>query len=180
VRRAVAIQLIINRELGLNVNQNPWSGSFAVEYLTDMVEEAVYKEFEAISERGGVLGAMETMYQRGKIQEESLYYETRKHDGTLPLIGVNTFLPETASQDAQTATKLIRSTEQEKQDQVQAIKAFQARHASQAPAALQALQGAASAGGNVFEHLLDAVKVCSLGQISHALYQVGGQFRRGV
>jgi methylmalonyl-CoA mutase len=180
VRRAVAIQLIINRELGLNVNQNPWSGSFAVEYLTDMVEEAVYKEFEAISERGGVLGAMETMYQRGKIQEESLYYETRKHDGTLPLIGVNTFLSETASRDAQTTTKLIRSTEQEKQDQVQAIKAFQVRHAAQTPAALEALQRAASAGGNVFEHLLDAVKVCSLGQISKALYQVGGQFRRGV
>jgi isobutyryl-CoA mutase len=180
VRRAVAIQLIINREMGLNMNQNPWSGSFALEYLTDMVEEAVYREFEAISERGGVLGAMETMYQRGKIQEESLYYETRKHDGTLPLIGVNTFLPEAGTEGSQPVVKLIRSTEQEKQDQVQAIKDFQARHAPAAPAALQSLQAAASTGGNVFEHLLDAVKVCSLGQISNALYQVGGQFRRGV
>jgi methylmalonyl-CoA mutase len=180
VRRAVAIQLIINRELGLNMNQNPWSGSFAVEYLTDMVEEAVYKEFESISERGGVLGAMETMYQRGKIQEESLYYETRKHDGTLPLIGVNTFLPESVADGAAAKTQLIRSTEQEKQDQVQAIRAFQARHAQDTPGALRSLQTAASAGNNTFEHLLDAVKVCSLGQISNALYQVGGQFRRGV
>jgi methylmalonyl-CoA mutase len=180
VRRAVAIQLIINRELGLNMNQNPWSGSFAVEYLTDLVEEAVYREFESISERGGVLGAMETMYQRGKIQEESLYYETRKHDGSLPLIGVNTFLPETKGADGHATTQLIRSTEQEKQHQVLAVRSFQARHADQTSAALRALQSAAAAGDNVFEHLLDAVKVCSLGQISHALYQVGGQFRRGV
>src|SRR6202012_1033390 len=128
VRRAVAIQLIINRELGLNMNQNPWSGSFAIEYLTDLVEEAVYKEFESISERGGVLGAMETMYQRGKIQEESLYYETRKHDGSLPLIGVNTYLDENAAGGTQTTTALTRPTEQEKQDQVHAVKAFQARH----------------------------------------------------
>jgi methylmalonyl-CoA mutase len=180
VRRAVAIQLIINRELGLNMNQNPWSGSFALEQLTDMVEEAVYKEFDSISERGGVLGAMETMYQRGKIQEESLYYETRKHDGSLPLIGVNTFLPEAGTEGSQPVVKLIRSTEQEKQDQVQSIKDFQVRHAHEAPAALKTLQAAASGGGNVFEHLLNAVKVCSLGQISTALYQVGGQYRRGV
>jgi methylmalonyl-CoA mutase len=180
VRRAVAIQLIINRELGLNMNQNPWSGSFALEYLTDLVEEAVYKEFESISERGGVLGAMETMYQRGKIQEESLYYETRKHDGTLPLIGVNTYLGEHPEAGEQTRTTLIRSTEQEKQDQVQAVRAFQARHESETGAAIKGLQVAAAAGDNVFTHLLDAVKVCSLGQISNALYQVGGQFRRGV
>jgi methylmalonyl-CoA mutase len=180
VRRAVAIQLIINRELGLNMNQNPWSGSFVVEYLTDLVEEAVYKEFESISERGGVLGAMETMYQRGKIQEESLYYETRKHDGSLPLIGVNTFLSESREGGEQSSTPLIRSTEQEKQDQVQGIRAFQARHAQRTAAALEVLQSAAAAGDNVFTQLLDAVKVCSLGQISHALYEVGGQFRRGV
>jgi methylmalonyl-CoA mutase len=180
VRRAVAIQLIINRELGLNMNQNPWSGSFALEYLTDLVEEAVYKEFESISERGGVLGAMETMYQRGKIQEESLYYETRKHDGSLPLIGVNTFLGDEAQRAEQPVTALIRSSEQEKQDQVQAVRAFQARHAADAAAALSKLQAAAAAGDNVFADLLEAVKVCSLGQISHALYEVGGQFRRGV
>ena len=180
VRRAVAIQLIINRELGLNMNQNPWSGSFALEYLTDLVEEAVYKEFESISERGGVLGAMETMYQRGKIQEESLYYETRKHDGTLPLIGVNTYLAEHPEGSQQSTTALIRSTEQEKQDQVQAVRAFQGRHASETGAAIKALQTAAAAGDNVFTRLLDAVKVCSLGQISNALYHVGGQFRRGV
>jgi methylmalonyl-CoA mutase len=126
------------------------------------------------------LGAMETMYQRGKIQEESLYYETRKHDGSLPLIGVNTYLSETKQGGEQSTTPLIRSTEQEKQDQVQGIRAFQARHAERSGAALRVLQAAAAAGDNVFAQLLDAVKVCSLGQISHALYEVGGQFRRGV
>ncbi|MBS0387172.1 MAG: methylmalonyl-CoA mutase family protein [Proteobacteria bacterium] len=180
VRRAVAIQLIINRELGLNLNQNPWSGSFLMEYLTDMVEEAVYREFEAISERGGVLGAMETMYQRGKIQEESLYYETRKHDGTLPLIGVNTFLGEADAAAQHEAVALIRSTEAEKQHQVDAVRGFQLRNADHSAAALQRLQQAAAADGNVFAELLEAVRVCSLGQISHALYEVGGQYRRGV
>jgi isobutyryl-CoA mutase len=180
VRRAVAIQMIINRELGLNANQNPWSGSFAIEYLTDMVEEAVYREFEAISERGGVLGAMETMYQRGKIQEESLYYETRKHDGSLPLIGVNTFLPESKQGAAGRPPLLIRSTEQDKQDQVNAVRAFQARSAERTPAALHKLQQAAAAGGNVFAELLEAVQSCSLSQISRALYQVGGQYRRNI
>ncbi len=180
VRRAVAIQLIINRELGLNMNQNPWSGSFLMEYLTDMVEEAVYKEFEAISERGGVLGAMETMYQRGKIQEESLYYETRKHDGTLPLIGVNTFLAERDAAAEHAAVALIRSTESEKQDQVNAVREFQQRNAEHSAAALEQLRKAAARGGNVFGELLEAVRVCSLGQISHALYEVGGQYRRGV
>jgi methylmalonyl-CoA mutase len=180
VRRAVAIQLIINRELGLNLNQNPWSGSFLMEYLTDMVEEAVYKEFEAISERGGVLGAMETMYQRGKIQEESLYYETRKHDGTLPLIGVNTFLAERDAAAEHAAVTLIRSTETEKQDQVNAVREFQKRNAELSGPALLQLQQRAARDGNVFGELLNAVKVCSLGQISHALYEVGGQYRRGV
>ena len=180
VRRAVAIQLIINRELGLNKIQNPWQGSFAIEYLTDLVEEAVYKEFEALSERGGVLGAMETMYQRGKIQEESLYYETRKHDGSLPIVGVNTFLSAADASEEHKGTELIRSTEEEKQDQVSAVRAFQARNAERSGAALAALQQVAAGGGNVFAELMQSVKVCSLGQISRALYQVGGQYRRNM
>ena len=180
VRRAVAIQLIINRELGLNRNQNPWQGSYAIDYLTDMVEEAVYREFESIAARGGVLGAMETMYQRGKIQEESLYYETKKHDGSLPLIGVNTFLSGHDASEAHANVALIRSTEEEKQDQVAAVRAFQQRHAAEAPAALARLQRVAAAGGNVFAELMETVKVCSLGQVSRALYQVGGQYRRNV
>jgi isobutyryl-CoA mutase len=180
VRRAVAIQLIINRELGLNKNQNPWQGSFAIEYLTDMVEEAVYKEFESLSERGGVLGAMETMYQRGKIQEESLYYETRKHDGSLPIVGINTFLSKSDASEEHKGAELIRSTDQEKQDQVTAVRAFQARNAESSPAALRKLQQTAASGGNVFAELMESVKVCSLGQISHALYEVGGQYRRNM
>jgi methylmalonyl-CoA mutase len=180
VRRAVAIQLIINRELGLNKIQNPWQGSFAIEYLTDLVEEAVYKEFESLSERGGVLGAMETMYQRGKIQEESLYYETRKHDGSLPIVGINTFLSATDAAAEHKGAALIRSSEEEKQDQVAAVRAFQARHAARAASALAALQRVAAEGGNVFAELMQSVKVCSLGQISRALYQVGGQYRRNM
>jgi isobutyryl-CoA mutase len=180
VRRAVAIQLIINRELGLNKIQNPWQGSFAIDYLTDLVEEAVYKEFEALSERGGVLGAMETMYQRGKIQEESLYYETKKHDGSLPLVGINTYLSATDGSAEHKGAALIRSTEEEKQDQVAAVRAFQARNAPRAPAALGALQHSAAGGGNVFAALMECVKVSSLGQISRALYQVGGQYRRNM
>jgi methylmalonyl-CoA mutase len=180
VRRAVAIQLVINRELGLNKTQNPWQGSFAIDYLTDLVEEAVYKEFESLSERGGVLGAMETMYQRGKIQEESLYYETRKHDGSLPIVGVNTFLSGNDSSDEIKGAELIRSTEEEKQAQVNAVRAFQARHAPQSDEALSRLQRTAASGGNVFAELMEAVKVCSLGQISRALYDVGGQYRRNM
>jgi methylmalonyl-CoA mutase len=180
VRRAVAIQLVINRELGLNKNQNPWQGSFALEYLTDLVEEAVYQEFESISERGGVLGAMETMYQRGKIQEESLYYETKKHDGSLPIIGVNTYLSNSDAEDEHKGTELIRSTEEEKQHQVSSVRAFQARNSASSPAVLQGLQNAAASGGNVFSELMESVKVCSLGQISHALYEVGGQYRRNM
>jgi isobutyryl-CoA mutase len=180
VRRAVAIQLIINRELGLNKNQNPWQGSFAIEYLTDLVEEAVYKEFDSLSERGGVLGAMETMYQRGKIQEESLYYETRKHDGSLPIVGINTFLSKSDSSEEHKGAELIRSTEQEKQDQVAGVRAFQARNAGATSNALGKLQKAAGSGGNVFAELMECVKVCSLGQISHALYEVGGQYRRNM
>jgi methylmalonyl-CoA mutase len=180
VRRAVAIQLIIARELGLNKNQNPWQGSFIIERLTDIVEEAVYREFESISERGGVLGAMETMYQRGKIQEESLYYEHKKHDGSLPIIGVNTFLPEKRNEDELRQAELIRSTEEEKQAQVAAVRAFNAARADVQPAVLARLQQVAASGGNVFEQLVEAVKVASLGRISRALYSVGGQYRRNM
>jgi isobutyryl-CoA mutase len=179
VRRALAIQLIINRELGLNKNENPLQGSFIIEELTDLVEEAVYQEFERISERGGVLGAMETMYQRGKIQEESLHYEALKHDGRLPIVGVNTFQAE-GGDGATTEPDLIRSTEEEKQRQLDAIGAFHKRHAAEAPAALERLQQVAREGGNTFEELLETVKVCSLGQISGALYAVGGRYRRNM
>ncbi len=180
VRRAMAIQLIINRELGLNKTENPWQGSFVIDQLTDMVEEAVYQEFDHIAERGGVLGAMETMYQRSRIQEESLHYESKKHDGSLPIVGVNTFLG-SQNGDAETrGAELIRSTEEEKQAQVQAVRDFQSRHEAHAPGQLLRLQQAAAGGGNVFAELMEAVKVCSLGQISHALYEVGGQYRRNM
>jgi methylmalonyl-CoA mutase len=180
VRRAVAIQLIIARELGLNQNQNPWQGSFALERLTEVVEEAVYREFDSISERGGVLGAMETMYQRGKIQEESLYYEHKKHDGTLPIVGVNTFLPEHANPDENRHAELIRSSEEEKHAQVVAVRAFNDVHGPSQDAALQRLQAAAATGGNVFGELMETVKSASLGRISRALYLVGGQYRRNM
>jgi methylmalonyl-CoA mutase len=180
VRRAVAIQLIINRELGLNKNQNPLQGSFVIEYLTDLLEEAVYKEFDSLSERGGVLGAMETMYQRGKIQEESLYYETKKHDGSLPIVGINTFLSKADALEEHKGAALIRSTEEEKQDQVGAVRAYQGRNAARAPETLERLQAVAAGGGNVFAELMESVKSCSLGQISHALYEVGGQYRRNM
>ncbi len=180
VRRAVAIQLIINRELGLNFTENPWQGSFAIEALTDLVEDAVYEEFDRISERGGVLGAMDTMYQRGRIQEESMHYERLKHDGTLPLIGVNTFLPEEGQEERTEGIQLMRSTDAEKDDQIAATRAFQALGAERREAALARLQEVARARGNVFEALMDAVVVASLGQISGALYEVGGEYRRNV
>lgn len=180
VRRAVAIQLIINQEFGINFCENPWQGSFAIAQLTDLVEEAVYREFEAISERGGVLGAMDTMYQRGKIQDESLYYEQRKFDGTLPLVGVNTFLAKDHGGEITTTIELIRSTPEEKRQQIDAVAAFNAARNRRAPTALEALQSAARARDNVFESLLDAVKYYSLGQISHALYGVGGEYRRNM
>jgi methylmalonyl-CoA mutase len=180
VRRAVAIQLIINRELGLNKNQNPWQGSFLIEQLTDLVEEGVYREFEAMSERGGVLGAMETMYQRSKIQEESLYYEQKKHDGSLPIVGVNTYLAEPSTAGEAEKTPLIRSTDEEKDAQVRAVQDWQARHAQAAAAALARLQEVAVQGGNVFAELMDTVRCCSLGQISRALYAVGGRYRRNM
>jgi isobutyryl-CoA mutase len=182
VRRAVAIQLIINRELGLNFNENPWQGSFAVDYLTDMVEEAVYKEFEAISERGGVLGAMDTMYQRSKIQDESMYYEHKKHDGSLPLIGVNTFLPKDHAAETATTIELIRSTDEEKSQQIFNVRRFaDARNArAGAEGSREKLQVVARERGNLFATLMEAVKYYSLGQISHALYEVGGEYRRNM
>ena len=179
VRRAVAIQLIINRELGLNGCENPWQGSFIIDELTDLVEEAVYAEFERLSERGGVLGAMDSMYQRGKIQDESLLYETMKHNGTLPIIGVNTFLP-TEGSEPDEAIALIRSGDEEKDDQITAVRAFQEHHAAGRPAALLRLQEVARARGNVFGELMETVKVASLGDTSGALYAVGGEYRRNM
>jgi len=180
VRRAVAIQMIINKELGLNFCENPWSGSFIVDQLTDLVEEAVYQEFERISERGGVLGAMDTMYQRGKIQDESMVYEHKKHDGSLPLVGVNTFQPAEGKEQEGGEIELARSTDEEKQQQVGNVRAFQRRNASLGDATLKELQSVARQRGNTFEALMDAVKRCSLGQISHALYEVGGEYRRNM
>jgi methylmalonyl-CoA mutase len=180
VRRAVAIQMIINKELGLNFNENPWQGSYVVDTLTDLVEEAVYKEFEAISERGGVLGAMDTMYQRGKIQEESMYYEHKKHDGSLPLIGVNTFLPKDHGGEIATEIELIRSTEEEKGAQIANVRSYGEARNALASDSLKVLQGTARERRNVFEQLIEAVKYNSLGQISHALYEVGGEYRRNM
>ncbi len=192
VRRAVAIQMIINKELGLNFCENPWQGSFIVDKLTDIVEEAVYKEFEAISERGGVLGAMDTMYQRGKIQDESMTYEHKKHDGSLPLIGVNTFLPKDHAGDIVTEIELIRSTEAEKAQQIDNVAHYQQLRNSLPRAGqvddiavggghgLAYLQKTARDRQNVFAALMEAVKTHSLGQISHALYDVGGEYRRNM
>jgi methylmalonyl-CoA mutase len=180
VRRAVAIQLIIGRELGLNFCENPWQGSFIIDELTDLVEEAVYEEFKRISERGGVLGAMDTMYQRGKIQDESLRYESKKHDGSLPIIGVNTFLPKAGNEDEVKKLELMRSSEEEKLMQIDAVRNFQAAHASEAEIAVKRLQDVARARENIFEELLESVKYLSLGQISAALYAVGGEYRRNM
>ncbi len=178
VRRAMAIQLIINREWGVAKNENPNQGAFVIDELTDLVEEAVLKEFEAIASRGGVLGAMETGYQRGKIQEESMYYEHKKHDGSYPIIGVNTFLNPKGM--AQQEIELARSSEEEKQSQIKRLRDFQARNAATAPAMLEKLKQTVIEDGNVFAVLVDAVKCCSLGQISSALYEVGGQYRRSM
>jgi methylmalonyl-CoA mutase len=155
--------MIINKELGLNFCENPWQGSFIIDELTELVEEAVYQEFERISERGGVLGAMDTMYQRSKIQEESLYYEHKKHDGSLPIIGVNTFLPP-----------------EERDQQVANVGAFRGTHAEEAEPRLKALQQVARERKNTFAALMEAGKVCSLGTMSHALYDVGGEYRRNM
>jgi methylmalonyl-CoA mutase len=175
----MAIQLIINREWGLAKNENPNQGSFIIDELTELVEEAVLKEFEALSERGGVLGAMELGYQRGKIQEESLHYEHLKHTGEYPIIGVNTFRNPHAA-DAPQTVELARSTEEEKQSQLARLQDFHKRHAKKSPAMLKRLQQAVIRNENVFAVLMDAVRVCSLGQITNALFEVGGQFRRSM
>ncbi len=179
VRRAMAIQMIINKEWGLAGNENPLQGSFVVEELTDLVEEAVLAELDRLSERGGVLGAMETGYQRGRIQDESMLYESRKHDGSLPIVGVNTFRhPE--GEPAEVGIPLARSTEAEKQSQLRRLRDFQARHASERPAALQHLREAALGGGNVFGVLMEAVRACTLGEITACLFEAGGRYRRSV
>jgi isobutyryl-CoA mutase len=179
VRRAMAIQLIINRELGLAKNENPLQGSFIIEELTDLVEQAVLTEFKRISDRGGVLGAMETMYQRGKIQEESLYYETLKHTGEFPIVGVNMFLNKNGSPTI-IPSEVIRATEEEKQYQITTLKTFQERNKHQAEEVLNHLKKAAVNNQNIFTELMEVCKVCSLGQISHSLYEVGGQYRRNM
>ncbi len=179
VRRAMAIQLIINKELGLAKNENPLQGSFIIEELTDLVEEAVLLEFDRITERGGVLGAMETMYQRGKIQEESLYYETLKHTGEYPIIGVNTFLSSRGSPTI-IPQEVIRATTEEKEYQIKMLRALHEFHRSDAPAQLQRVQEMAVNNKNIFEGLMEASKVCSLGQITAALFEVGGQYRRNM
>jgi methylmalonyl-CoA mutase len=179
VRRAMAIQLIINRELGLAKNENPLQGSFIIEEMTDLVEEAVLAEFDRITERGGVLGAMETMYQRGKIQEESLHYEMLKHTGEYPIIGVNTFLSSKGS-PTMLPKEVIRATTEEKEFQIQTVQQLQQFQGDKAHVALRNIQEAAIQNRNIFIELMEAAKVCSLGQITQALFEVGGQYRRNM
>ncbi len=179
VRRAMAIQLIINRELGLAKNENPIQGSFIIEELTDLVEEAVLQEFDRITERGGVLGAMETMYQRSKIQEESLYYETLKHTGEFPIIGVNTFLSSKGSPTVVPA-EVIRATEEEKLFQIKTKETLNKANENRVKTELEKIQEVAVQNQNIFEQLMEATKVCSLGQITSALFEVGGQYRRNM
>ncbi len=191
VRRAMAIQLIINRELGLAKNENPLQGSFIIEELTDLVEEAVLSEFDRITERGGVLGAMETMYQRSRIQEESLYYETLKHTGEYPIIGVNTFLSSAPSPkrlwrigDKGSPTVLpkevIRATAEEKEAQIATVENLRAAYSAEAAKAIKDLQQAAIRNENMFAVLMEATKYCSLGQLTAAMFEVGGQYRRNM
>lgn len=180
VRRALAIQMIINKELGTAKNENINQGSYFIEELTDLVEEAILTEFDRITERGGVLGAMENMYQRGKIQDESLYYESKKHSGELPIIGVNTFKNDKPGEEDETKIELIRSTETEKKQQIENLEQFRKRNEQETEAALAQLKEVARTNGNLFEELMETVKVASLGQISHALYEVGGQYRRNM
>ncbi len=179
MRRALAIQLIINKELGSSMNENPLQGSFFIEQMTDLVENAVMEEFRRISERGGVLGAMERQYQRSKIQEESLHYEHLKHTGELPIVGVNTFLDSKGSPTI-IPDEVIRSTTEEKEYAIASRDAFQARNAEASEAALASLEAAALRGDNVFDELMRAAKVCTLGQLSRSLYRVGGQYRRNM
>jgi len=179
VRRALAIQMIINREWGLSFNENPLQGSFIVDELTELVEQAVLEEFDRITERGGVLGAMETGYQRGRIQDESMLYEQRKHDGSLPLIGVNTFRNPDGDVD-NAELELARGTESEKQSQLTRLAEFQQAHRTEAAEALARIHAAAGTGENMFGVLMEAARVCTLGQISEAFFEIGGQYRRNV
>jgi methylmalonyl-CoA mutase len=182
VRRAIAIQLIIAREYGIFKSQNVLQGSFAIEQLTDLVEETVLREFEAISRRGGVLGAMESHYQRGKIQDESLLYEHLKHTGEYPIIGVNAYMnPQVLTGEYERPPiQLTRATLEEKMSQINNLREFQDRHRAEAPAALERLKDTALSGGNIFAELMATVRVASLGQITRALFQVGGQYRRNM
>jgi methylmalonyl-CoA mutase len=179
VRRAMAIQLIINKELGLAKNENPLQGSFIIEELTDLVEEAVLAEFDRITERGGVLGSMETMYQRSKIQEESLYYETLKHTGEFPIIGVNTFLSSKGS-PTNIPQEVIRATKEEKEYQISMLGRLHQGNEEQIGNWISKVQKAAIQNQNIFEALMEATKYCSLGQITQALFEVGGQYRRNM
>ncbi|MFB5662776.1 fused isobutyryl-CoA mutase/GTPase IcmF [Alteribacillus sp. HJP-4] len=179
VRRAMAIQMIISKELGMAKNENSMQGSFIIEELTDLVEEQVLQELERINDRGGVLGSMETMYQRGKIQEESMYYEMKKHSGELPIIGVNTYL-NPKDEEEEFNMELARADKEEKESQIKNLRAFHKRHEKEAAKALSRLQKTAVDGGNVFSELMETVKTASLGQITHALYEVGGQYRRNM
>ncbi len=179
VRRALAIQLIINREWGLAMNENPLQGSFIIDQLTDLVEEAVLAEFDRINERGGVLGAMETGYQRGRIQDESMLYEQRKHDGTLPIIGVNTFR-RPGGEGAPQEVELARATETEKESQLTRVRDFQNAHGGEAAQALARLKDAAVGGDNAFDALMAAARVCTLRQVTEAFFEIGGQYRRNV
>jgi isobutyryl-CoA mutase len=179
VRRAIAIQMIINNELGLTKNQNPIQGSFIIEELTHLVEEAVLAEFDRISERGGVLGAMETMYQRGKIQEESLYYEHLKHTGELPIMGVNTFLSSKGSPTI-IPKQVIRATKSEQEYQIEMLDNLHRTWETESREKLQNLRTSALHNGNLFESLVEATKYCSLGQITQTLFEVGGQYRRNM
>ena len=181
VRRAMAIEMIITKEFGLAKNENPLQGSFIIEELTDLVEEAVLAEFERIDQRGGVLGAMETQYQRSKIQDESMLYEHKKHSGELPIVGVNTFLHPRADEEGyHVPGELARATKEEKEQQIRNVRAFQERHRDKTANVLRRLQATAVRGGNIFAELMETVKVASLGQISHALYEVGGKYRRNM
>jgi methylmalonyl-CoA mutase len=180
VRRALAIQLIINREWGLAMNENPLQGSYIIDELTDLVEQEVLKEFDKINERGGVLGAMETGYQRGRIQDESMLYEHRKHDGSLPIIGVNTFRRPGGDDGTPDHVELARATDAEKESQLHRVHAFQKEHEQEATAALARLKEVAVSDGNVFAALMDAARVCTLGQVTEAFFEVGGQYRRNV
>jgi len=181
VRRAMAIQMIITKEHGLSKNENPLQGAFIIDELTDLVEDAVLTEFDRLNDRGGVLGSMETQYQRGKIQEESMFYEMKKHTGELPIIGVNTYLnPNPPSEEDIDNMEIARATKDEKETQIHNLRAFQQKHANDTEKALLQLQQVAVSGGNIFAELMETVKVASLGQITHALYEVGGQYRRNM